>query len=130
MNRISIFIILCIAGVLGTSISMIFGLHWSCMIGTIIFIVAVALTLDVYFRERRERTEQEYNDLMKKELVLTQFKQEFNIDQHRAYQLYYAGFKSLEDFQDKTVDDLIQVEDINPTVAKRIILRVRDIEPS
>lgn len=130
MNRISIFIILCIAGVIGTSISMVFSLHWSCMIGTIIFVVAVALTLDVYFRERREKDEKLYDELLERERAIVQFKSEFDLDQTRAEQLYLAGFSGLKDFQDKSVEELMQIDEINPTLAKRIVHRMQSLEVS
>lgn len=130
MNRIYIFIILCIAGIIGTSVSMVFSLHWSCMIGTIIFVVAVALTLDVYFKERREKDEKMYNEILSRERAIVQFKREFNLDQPRAERLYKSGFKAIEDFQDKTVEELMQIEDINPTMAKRIVQRMQDINLS
>lgn len=124
MQRIYVFIISCFAGIIGTSVAMIFGLHWSCMIGTIIFVVAIALSLDTYFKGKREEEEKLYAEIVKKDQALSAFMKEFGVDQNRAEQLYLAGFHELEDFKGKSVEELMQVEDINPTLAKRIEHRI------
>jgi excinuclease UvrABC nuclease subunit len=95
------------------------------MIGTIIFVVAIALSLDTYFKERREEEERYIAELETRKQVLSQFVSEFGVDQSRAEHLYSAGFHKLEDFKDKSVQDLMQIDDINPTMAKRIVQRVK-----
>ena len=125
MERIYVFIISCFAGIIGTSVAMIFGLHWSCMIGTIIFVVAIALSLDTYFKGKREEEEKLYAEIVKKDQTLSTFMQEFGVDQNRAEQLYLAGFHELEDFQGKSVQELMEIEDINPTLAKRIASKMK-----
>ena len=125
MQRIYIFIICCIAGIIGTSISMVFHLHWSCMIGTIIFVVAIALSLDTYFKEKRDRDERVYTELSNRKRTLNQFITEFHIDQARAEQLYQAGFRSMDDFKTKSVEDLMLIDNINPTLAKRIVQKMQ-----
>ena len=121
MERIYIFITCCIAGILGTVISMVFGLHWSCMIGTIIFVVAIALSLDVYFKERREKEDRIFEQFTRKEKTLTEFEKELEIDRFRAEQLYKLGFCDTADFKNKSVEELMQIEVINPTLAKKIV---------
>ena len=127
MERIYIFITCCIAGIIGTAVSMIFGLHWSCMVGTIIFVVAIALSLDVYFRERREKDELMYEELTGKEKALSEFIRVFGVDRPRAEQLYNAGFKKLDDFRNISIKELMQIGDINPTQAKRIVQKIAEI---
>ncbi len=125
MKRIYIFITCCIAGVIGTGISMAFGLHWSCMIGTIIFVVAIALSLDSYYRERREADEKFIADIKQKDKTLVEFMSELDIDETRAQKLYQAGFKSIADFKSMSLGELMQIEDINPTLAKRIMQKAQ-----
>ena len=48
----------------------------------------------------------------------------FEINQERASELYDAGYKRLEDFQDAIVEDLILVDKINPTIARSIINKI------
>jgi len=105
---------------------MVFGLHWSCMIGTIIFVVAVALSLDVYYRERRGRDELYYTQYTSTERILSEFMRKFGIDRLRAEKLYHAGFQDVNDFKDKTVEDLMQIDDINPTLAKKIVQKMQN----
>ena len=108
------------AGVIGTTVSMVFGLHWSCMIGTIIFVVAIALSLDTYFKERRDADEKFMVEITEKRNTIFEFMSELEIDETRAQKLYRAGFRSVADFKKMSMDELIKIEDINPTIAKRI----------
>ena len=126
MKRIYIFITCCFAGIIGTVVSMVFGLHWSCMIGTIIFVVAIALSLDVYYKERRGKDELYYTQFTSTERILTEFMRKFGIDRLRAEKLYHAGFQDVNDFKDKTVEDLMQIDDINPTLAKKIVQKMQN----
>jgi hypothetical protein len=120
MERIYVFITICIASLIGAGATIMFGLHPACMMGTIIFIVAVILSLDVYFRERQEKEIELYAEIMAKDKAIKDYMKHFNINQPRAEQLYDYGFKNLSDFSDKSVEELIEFEDINPTLAKRI----------
>jgi hypothetical protein len=128
MQRIYIFIICSIAGIIGTSVSMVFQLHWSCMIGTIIFVVAIALSLDTYFKDRRENEAKLYAELTKRKKTIKVFEDEFGVDFRRAERLYTQGFHSLIDFKNKSVQDLMEIDDINPTLAKRIVETVRVLD--
>lgn len=121
MERIYLFITFCVACLIGASITLAFGLHPACMGGTIIFILAIILSLEYYFKERREQEEQQYVELLTKDKVLDDFMKKFNIDRSRALGLYDVGFHDLSDFEGKTADELMQIENINPTLANRIV---------
>ena len=127
MERIYIFIVACLAGIIATALTMLFGLHWSCMIGTIIFVVAIALTLDSYFKERRQKNELLIEEYTKQDKALTEFTQLLGMERIRARKLYDAGYKSIDDLKEVTLNELIQIDDINPTIAKRIIKRVQEL---
>ena len=120
MERIYIFITCCIAGIIGTAASMVLGLHWSCMIGTIIFVVAIALSLDNYFKEKREEEDREYSRLISRRRAIDEFVIEIGMDRRRAENLYNSGYRSIADFQDMSLEELMEMDDINPTLAKRI----------
>lgn len=124
MKRIHFFIIVAFAGVIGTVITMITGLNWSCLVATIIIIPGIALSLELYFKERREKEEKLYTQLIEKENTISIFKSNFGIDHRRAEMLYSSGYKKLEDFKNKSVEDLMQIDDINPTLAKRIVQKM------
>ena len=48
----------------------------------------------------------------------------FGISEARAEDLYDAGYRQFKDFKDAIVEDLMMVNDINPTVARVIINKV------
>lgn len=50
----------------------------------------------------------------------------FDINRNRAENLVYAGYKKIEDLYDAIPEDLVLVEKINPTIAKRIISKLKD----
>ena len=127
MKRIYIFITACLAGIIATALTLFFGLHWSCMIGTIIFVVGVALTLESYFKERREKDEMLLEEYTKQDSALSEFTQLLGMERIRARKIYNAGYKSIDDLKNVTVEELIQIDDINPTIAKRIIKRVHEL---
>ncbi len=130
MDRIYLFLTTCISFIIGASVTIFLGLHPACMLGTIISILALALSLEFYFKERREKEERLYAELMAKDNALNDFITEFGIDRKRAEILYRAGFKKVGDFKDKSIQDLMQIDDINPTVAKRIESRMKDYHHS
>ena len=127
MKRIHFFIIVAFAGILGTIITLVTALNWACMIAVMIFIPGIALSLEIYFKERREKNERLYAELKAKENAVIQFTSSFGIDHRRAEKLYFAGFSELGDFKNKTVEDLMQIDDINPTLAKRIINKTQNL---
>lgn len=127
MERIYIFITACFAGVIATALTMLFGLHWSCMIGTIIFVVGIALTLDSYFKERRQKDELLMEEYTKHDSALLEFTQILGMERTRAKKIYSAGYRSIDDLKNVTVEELIKIDDINPTIAKRIIKRVQEL---
>ena len=127
MKGIYVFIIFCFAGVLGTAVTMVFGLNWSCMVATMIIIPGIALSLDLYFREKRERDEKLYVELLRKENALNEFSSNFGLDKIRAERFYNSGYHDLSDFKDKSAEELMQIDEINPTLANRIVRRMREI---
>jgi uncharacterized RDD family membrane protein YckC len=54
-------------------------------------------------------------------LAMKEYTEFFGITKDRALALYRAGYKQLKDFQDAIVEDLIMVEEINPTIARGIL---------
>ena len=48
----------------------------------------------------------------------------FGISEARALDLYNAGYKEFKDFKDAIVEDLILVNQINPTIAREIINKI------
>jgi hypothetical protein len=51
----------------------------------------------------------------------------FDINRTRAENLVNAGYKNLDDLRDAIAEDLVLVDRINPTIAKMIIERVRNL---
>ena len=50
----------------------------------------------------------------------------FDIDQVRAENIYNVGYKQLKDMNDAILEELLCVDRINPTIAKRIINKLKD----
>ena len=125
MNRIYFFFIICLAGIVGTIFTFLLG-HWACFLGTIIFIPAIALSLDTYFRSRREDREKLYARVMEKESSISDYIRHFGLDRNRAEMLYNAGFKNLDDLKDRSVEELMQIDEINPTMAERIVRKIKE----
>ena len=117
MERIYLFLTACIACIIGASITVFLGLHPACMLGTIIFILAITLSLEYYFKERREKEEKLYAELTEKENALNDFMKMFLIDKPRAEKLYIAGYRNINDFRGKSAKELMAIDDINPTMA-------------
>ncbi|MBN1390794.1 MAG: RDD family protein [Candidatus Thermoplasmatota archaeon] len=57
---------------------------------------------------------------------LLRFMMEFDIDEVRAGALYDMGYRSKADLIDAVPQDLMMIEGINPTIAKRIIARAKE----
>lgn len=58
--------------------------------------------------------------------IVRTFMSEFSIDDAKARSLFDAGYKRLGDFNEAIPDDLMLVDGINPTIAKRIVSRIHD----
>lgn len=58
-----------------------------------------------------------------KDEAILQFMMDFDIDEKRAEGLYKMGYRKKEDIKDAIPQDLMMIEGVNPTVAKRIITR-------
>ena len=127
MKRITFFIIVCIAGVIGAFITLIFSQNFACMVAAVAGIPGLALLIETWLRDRREINKQIETELLAREKALDQFSTFFNLDRKRAEILFLAGFKDINDFKNKSVEDLMKIEDINPTLANRIYNKMRDI---
>ncbi|UCH90016.1 MAG: RDD family protein [Thermoplasmata archaeon] len=59
--------------------------------------------------------------------TIKKYQEFFGISEERALNLHKAGYKSLDDFKDAIVDDLVLVDKINPTVARGILKKVESL---
>jgi hypothetical protein len=82
----------------------------------------------------RERTALAYNPdieppaqgvAMTEQGTVDTYSRSFGISEEKARSLYRSGYKRWGDLQEAILEDLIMVQGINPTVAKRIIETVR-----
>jgi hypothetical protein len=115
------FFIVCIAGIIGALVTLIFSQNWACMVAAIIGIPGLALTIETWLRDRREINERLNAELLQRKNAIDKFIDKFNLDYKRAEILYLAGFKEISDFRGKTAEDLMEIDEINPTLAKRIM---------
>jgi hypothetical protein len=127
MERLTFFIIVCIAGVIGAFVTLAFA-HWACMVAVIIIIPAIALSLDTWRRELRETSELLEKKAKAKQMAITSFRNHFDMDNKRAELVYNAGYRKIDDFKGKSVQELMEIDDINPTLAKRIYYRMNENE--
>jgi hypothetical protein len=56
--------------------------------------------------------------------IVKEYSNFFGISEARALDLYNAGYKHFKDIKDAIVEDLIMVNEINPTVARKIIKKI------
>jgi len=54
-------------------------------------------------------------------LTIDMFSEKFNISEHHAALIYDAGYISVEDLKFATIEELLFVDGMNPTVARKII---------
>jgi hypothetical protein len=121
MERMTFFFIVCVAGIIGALVTLIFSQNWACMVAAIIGIPGLALTIETWLRDRREINAKLNAELHERNKAIDEFINKFNLDYKRAEKLYLAGFKGIEDFKGKTTEDLMEIDEINPTLANRII---------
>ena len=50
----------------------------------------------------------------------------FDIDRVRAENIYNVGYKQLKDMNDAILEELLCIDRINPTIAKRIINKLKE----
>jgi low affinity Fe/Cu permease len=124
MERMTFFIIVCIAGIIGALVTLIFSQNWACMVAAIIGIPGLALTIETWLRDRREINAKLNAELLERKTTIDDFINKFNLDYKRAELLYLAGFKRIEDFKGKTAEELMAIDEINPTLANRIVRNV------
>lgn len=67
-------------------------------------------------------TTEDYYDQDK---VIRTFMENFSISRDKAENLYNAGYRRLGDFHEAIPEDLVLVEGINPTIARRIVSYVQ-----
>ena len=126
MKRINFYILVCFAGILGAAVTLALSQNWACILAIIIFIPGIALSLESYYREKREKEEKIYAEIIKKEKTLNDFRSTFNIDWLRAEQLYLAGYRELADFRGRSAQELMKINEINPTLANRIVRKMNE----
>jgi hypothetical protein len=64
-----------------------------------------------------------------KKRPVEQFMEMLDIDRRRASILYNSGYVSIEDLRHATVEDLAGLEGLSPTVARKIVARLKGGEP-
>lgn len=65
---------------------------------------------------------------LSKEKTIEYFSSEFGIPWQKAKNLYYAGYTRTGDFSEAIPSDLMMVDGINPTLARKIISKVNSGE--
>ncbi len=128
MERITFFILVCVAGILGAILTLLFSQNLACMLATIIGIPGLALLFETWLRERREVNERIEAELNARQNAISEFMRVFGIDHNRAEILYLAGFKSIDELKNRSIEELMAIEDINPTLAKRIYYLMQKME--
>ncbi|MFO8051980.1 MAG: RDD family protein [Thermoplasmatota archaeon] len=58
--------------------------------------------------------------------TVLQFMFDFDINERRAQAIYDMGYRNKAEFKDAIPQDLIMIEGINPTIAKRIVARANE----
>jgi hypothetical protein len=121
---------------------------WACAIAFIVFMLGVALSIEIIYKERQEKSleqgkseeipEPEYAEvgegpyttpaidssdykLELRRIRVNSYKKYFNIDSTRAAAIYDRGYDNLSKISKATVTDLVKIDGINPTLAKKII---------
>lgn len=61
-----------------------------------------------------------------KDEVILQFMMDFDVDEKRAHGLYDMGYRKKEDLKDAIPQDLMMIQGVNPTIAKRILKKANE----
>ena len=85
----------------------------------------VAETVNVNEERTFERIEERPHDPLKRDRMIDAYISDFGINRDKAENLYDAGYSRWSDFTEAIPEDLLMVQGINPTVARRIISTVR-----
>ena len=64
-------------------------------------------------------------DPLSRDRMIEAFIDEFHISREKAENVFDAGYSKWSDFSEAIPEDLVMIEGINPTVARRIISTVR-----
>jgi hypothetical protein len=126
---------------------------WACAIAFIVFMLGVALSFEIFYKERKEKAsepgdsasefEPDYAQvgegpfttpqidsadykLELRQIRINSYVKYFNIDPRRAAALYDGGFENLSKISKAKISDLAKLDGINPTMAKKIIAQLRD----
>jgi hypothetical protein len=83
--------------------------------------------------ESIERTEEvqfqgaaiDERDPLVRDRMIEDYMEKFHINRNKAENLFDAGYSRWSDFSEAIPEDLLMVEGVNPTVARRIISTVR-----
>ncbi len=145
-------ILFAIFGCIAIIMIMFIGMIWACGLAFLVFMMGVVLSIEIYFKERRERkvqpvvvSEPKYAEAsgpvvqmqFEPDMKITDYDQElrnirinsyikyFGIDNIRAAALYDAGYNNLSKLSKAEVSELIAIPAINPTLAKKIIIQLR-----
>jgi len=72
-----------------------------------------------------EKVDERPHDPLKRDRMIDAYIKDFGINRDKAENLYDAGYSRWSDFTEAIPEDLLMVQGINPTVARRIISTVR-----
>ncbi|MGA1820594.1 MAG: helix-hairpin-helix domain-containing protein [Thermoplasmatota archaeon] len=70
----------------------------------------------------------DHRDPLNRDRMIDTFIDDFHISREKAENLFDAGYSKWSDFSEAIPEDLVMIEGINPTVARRIISTVREKE--
>ncbi|MCK5560484.1 MAG: helix-hairpin-helix domain-containing protein [Thermoplasmata archaeon] len=145
-------ILFAIFGCIAVIMIMFVGLIWACGIAFLVFMMGLALSIEIYMKERRARKAQRvessepkyaeasgpsfqmqiengvegagYKQELRK-IRINSYMKYFGIDEIRAAALYDAGYNNLSKLSKAEISKLIAIPAINPTLAKKIVIQLR-----
>lgn len=145
-------ILFAIFGCIAVIMIMFVGLIWACGIAFLVFMMGLALSIEIYMNERKARKTQQVEssepryaeasgpsfqmqiedslggpgyDQELRNIRINSYKKYFGIDELRAAALYDAGYNNLSKLSKAEISELIAIPAINPTLAKKIVIQLR-----
>ena len=148
-TNMHLFLIICFAAISAIVIILVVHI-WACSLAAFISIIALAYMMNDFFEDRekkhpkpkhepRELIEEGYPDWVQKEKqkgevvkfeevdvrlarkrMISRYMGAFKIDEVRAANLYDEGYRSFSEIKEASLNDLIRVKGINPTLARRL----------
>lgn len=118
-------------------------------VGATVFSFAFIFAMTFYFINRKKRTSRDdqvaetmapeeevrfqgaiidERDPIDRDRMIRAFMELFHISRDKAENLFDAGYSEWSDFSEAIPEDLVMIEGINPTVARRIITSFRSRE--